>query len=191
MKKWRNYWQVRMSLLVGAMNMELVVIPLILKGWLGFAGWDLKITTCVWATSEIFYWYWFAGWLKKEIKTREKKKIKEAIDDAQSIGQDAIEELKNSGILNRIDWWIKQYIIDPFSPENYTNRKTFLFLVGSGYVVGLPILLFLGAMPVLWIVGFVFCKFVNWKAGFAAIVFGNLLKSIFFAESWDLLWTLF
>ena len=74
MKKWRNYWQVKLSLFVGALNMELVVIPIILKNGFGFEGWILKITACVWATLEMFYWYWFAGWLKEEFKLRKSEK---------------------------------------------------------------------------------------------------------------------
>jgi len=191
LKKWRNYWQVRLSLFVGALNMEIVVIPLILKSWWGLENWNLKIVACVWSTLEILYWYWFAGWLKKELKIRKAKTIKVAVGEAQSIGQDAIEELKEAGILSRCEDWIKQYVIEPFNQENYSNKKLFVFLVGSGYVVGLPLLVFLGALPILWIVGFVFCRFLNWKTGFAAIVVGNLIKNLLFVEGWDFMWRLF
>ena len=147
------------------MNMELVVIPLILKIWWGLDGWGLKIATCVWATLEMFYWYWFAGWLKEEFKFRKSEKLKNAVNEAQSIGQDAIEELKDAGIFDRTEEWIKCHLVDPFDSESHTNKKIFIFLKGSGYVVGLPFLVFLGSMPVLWIAGLAFCRFFNLKTG--------------------------
>lgn len=175
-----------MAILVGFLNMEFIVIPLILKGLFDFKGWDLKITAAIWATAEICFWYLFSGWLVLEIQKTEE--VREAI----GIGKRAVPEIKDSYFFWRAEKWTIENIINKFNPENYKGRAAYVLLKGSGYLFGLPLFFGFGLIPVLWIPGLAIARIIAWKfgwrLGFWFLVLGNMLKNIGFAEGWDIIW---
>lgn len=192
MKKWLKKKPVRFAVLVGFLNMELVVIPIILKGCFKLSGLSLKIGAVLWSSAEIFFWYWFAGWVFKKVK--ESKPVQEAIvigkESAPEV-KDRKSEIRNTEFVKKVEGWVVRHIIEPFSPENQTTKKASLFIKSCGYVFGLPAMFVLGLIPGLWIPGLVFCRAINSKIGFAAIVSGNMVKNVLFAEGWDFVWKFF
>ena len=182
--KWINEWPVRWAILVLILNMELVVIPIILKGMLGLDGWYLKTAAMFWATGEIYFWYWFSGWLAVKMKNHQE------VRDAIGIGKEAIPEVKNSISYRRADQWIRKNIIDRFDPNKYQKGRINLFLKGCGYIFGLPLFFILGLIPCLWVFGITATRIKNWRLGFWFLILGNMLKNIGFAEGWDHIWLL-
>ena len=192
MQKWLKEKPIRFAILIGVLNMETVVIPFILKGLLCLSGWPLKSAATLWASAEIVFWYWFAGWAIERIK--ESKPVREAV----AISKENMPEIKDkkSGIRNidlvkKMEEWVNEYIIEPFNPENQKARNLFLFIKGCGYIFGLPVMFIFGLVPGFWIPALIFCRAISSKTGFAAIVLGNIVKNIFFAESWDFIWKFF
>lgn len=183
--KWIDKRPVRLAILVVILNMELVVIPIILKGILGFGGVELKIAAAIWATSEICFWYWFSGWLLLELK--KSKEGKEAIE----IGKEAVPEVKMSDFYYRAEEWVRKNIIDRFNPDKYEKKFLYLLLKGCGYVFGLPTFFFLGLIPLMMAIGIIAIRIKNWKLGFGFLIAGNMVKNIYFAEAWDNIWLLF
>lgn len=183
--KWISKRPVKLAILVVILNMELVVIPIILKGMLGFEGAELKVTAAIWATGEICFWYWFSGWLLLELK-----KTKGAIE-AIEIGREAIPEVKMSNFYYRAEEWTRKNIIDRFNPDNYDKKFLYLLLRGCGYVFGLPTFFFLGLIPFMLAFGIIAIRIKNWKLGFGFLIAGNMLKNIYFAKGWDYVFTLF
>lgn len=190
MQEWLKRKPIWFAILVGILNMELVVIPWMLKGLGGLSGWSLKFAAALWASTEIIFWYWFADWVINEIK--KSKPIQEAI----AIGKEGVPEVKDkesvirrTDLVKKIEEWVNRYVIEPFNPENYKTKKVSLFIISCGYLLGLSVLFVFGLVPVLWIPGLVFCRVINSKTGLVAIVFGNMIKNFFFAESWDFIWS--
>lgn len=183
--QWINKRPVQLAILVGILNMELVVIPIILKVALGFEGTDLKIAATIWATSEIYFWYWFSGWLL--FKLKESREGKEAI----KIGKKVIPEVRGADFYYRAERWVKKNIIDRFNPDKYEKRIFYLLLKGCGYIFSLPMFFFLGLIPTMLIFGIIATRIKNWKLGFWFLITGNVVKNIGFAEGWDYIWLLF
>ena len=165
--------------------MEVVVIPIILKMILGLGGAELKIAAIVWATGEIYFWYWFSGWLLFELKKYEETK------KAIKIGKEAIPEVRGAYFYHRAEKWVKKNIIDRFNPNKYKKKAFYLLLKGCGYVFGLPLFFFLGLIPTMLVFGIIATRIKNWKIGFWFLITGNMAKNIGFAEGWDHIWLLF
>lgn len=169
--------------------MELVVIPLILKGFLGLQGVILKLSAGLWSTGELSFWYWFSGWVLKKMK--ESSPVQEAVAIGRSIDKEEFAEVKNTTLAQRLDVWFYEHIIDKFDPQNNTHKKLSVFLRGLGYVVGLPAIFAVSVIPFVWIVPFTICRWTNWKVGMVAVFAANFLKNVVFAETWDYIWGLF
>lgn len=183
--KWLKEWRVKLAILVGILNMELVVIPIILKGICGLGGVNLKIAATIWATGEIYFWYLFSGWLMPKIKKL--KEILEMVD----ISREAIPEVRSSKFFRQAEAWIQKNIIDRFDHDKYRQRRAYLILKGCGYVLGVPLFFASGLVPILWIFGIIATRVRNWKLGFWLLILGNVVKNIGFAEGWDRIWIFF
>lgn len=182
--KWFSEWRVKFSIFVACLNTELIVIPL--SKWLfGLEGSWLKFVACSLATAEIIYWFLFVGWVIKKIK--EADVAKEGVE----LAMDAIDNLKNTFLGARIEYWVKTNIVDPFDPEKHKNKFLFALLKGYGIFVSIPLFFCMGIIPTLWIVGVVVSCSARLKVGFVFLILGNIAKNIGFAEGWDLLWKLF
>lgn len=189
MKKWFRFREVKIATIVVFFNIELVVIPLILKWLLGLQGMALKLSAGLWSTGELSFWYWFSGWVLK--KMRESDLVKEAVSIGRSVNKEELVEVKNTTLVQRLDDWLYDHIIGNFDPKKHSRRKLFRFLKGLGYAVGPPVTFAVSLLPVVWIVPFTICRWTNWKSGMVAVFAANFLRNVEFAEIWDRLWTLF
>jgi len=186
---WSRFKEVRIAAIITLFNMEIVVIPFILKGFLGLKGVALKVSAGSWATVELAFWYWFSGWVLK--KMRESKPVTEAVLIRRSIDREEFIEVRNTTLVQRLDNWVYEHIIGRFDPESNSRRKLFAFLKGLGYAFGLPAIFMVSIFPVIWIVPFTLCRWTNWKLGVFVVFVANFLRNVGFAEGWDYIWTLF
>lgn len=188
-RRWFQFKETKIAVLVTLCNMELVVIPFILKGFLGLEGLTLKIVAGSWATAELSFWYWFSGWAFKIMK--ESESIKEVALIINSVGKEEFMEVRNITFVQRLDEWIYEHIVSRFDPENSSHKKLFVFLKGLGYVSGLLAIFVVSIFPVIWFVPFTICRWADWKVGISFVFVANFLRNVCFAEAWDHIWVLF
>lgn len=189
MKKWFRFREVKIAVVVTIFNMELVVIPWILKWFLGLQGLVLKLSAGLWSTGELFFWYWFSGWVLK--KMRENDLVKEAVFIGRSVNKKELVEVKNTEFVQRLDNWLYDHVVGNFDPQKNSHKKLFMFLKSLGYVVGLPAIFAVSILPFVWIIPFTICRWTNWKIGMAVIFTANFLRNAGFAEAWDYIWMSF
>lgn len=175
--------------------MEWVVIPWFFIKILGLSGEALKFIAGIWATAEMYYWWWFSGWvILWSTKTDPVKKAinigKEVIDTGRKITP----SLKNTKIFKMIEDWIQDHLVDKFKPENYKYRKLYKTILGLGYIASCVLLFCLGTipLPLFWIIGLVACRASNWRIGFLFLAMGNLFKNAYlFTLGWERIFSLF
>lgn len=187
MKSWLKEWPVWCALVVGCLNMEFVVIPFILKGWLGLTGSSLNWAATVCSTAELSFWIPFAFWVIK--KTKKHEQVQEAIVVSKVAGPYLKEAAKKTGYAHWAESWVKDNVINRFSPEN--KAAIVAWLKALGVVVGWLAVLFFGMLPVFWIAALIFCCLRRWKWGFVALFLGNMVKNVGFAMGWDFIWAFF
>ena len=188
-KHWLKFKETRMALVAVCFNTELVITPLVLKGFLGMEGITLKMVAGFCATGELLFWYWFSGWAIKRI--RESEPIKDAELIISSVGKEEFVEVRNTTLIHRLDKWIYEHIIGRFDFENNSPKKLFVFLKGLGYALGLPVIFVISIFPLIWIIPFTICRLTDWKIGMSVIFMANFVRSAGFSQLWDYLWTLY
>lgn len=149
------------------LNTEVVTVINILL--FGISGVYLKAVTGTWSTVEFSYWFWFIGWLGRNLKGTK------PIKDAVNLGEEKIlPEVKEAG-----ETWIARHI-KKFDAESNKKKRISLLLKGSGYIFGLFLLgvTSVSPFPLAWLPGLVFCRVKNWKMGFLVMLLGNLYKNI-------------
>ena len=191
--RWIKKWPVWLAAVVALLNVELVVVPIILKWFLGLSGLSLSMWTTLWTISDMFFWGWFCCWVMKEIKkseaVREAVEIKkETAPEVRELVQEVKQVVQGASLIPLVENWVRKHLIEPFSPQ-HSGRKTALLLVlkSLGYILGLPVLFLLGLAPVIWTAGLLFCCLTGWRLGFIALLLGNVTKNVLWA-SWILPW---
>lgn len=191
MKEWYREPRIIVAIIIAFLNMEFVVIPWILMTLMELSGITLKVVAALWANAEMIYWWSFCGWVIE--RSKQAPTVKDAFENALDIGQDAIDfgkkiapQIKSTGLIERIQKWIKHHILDRFDPKTHENKKLFHFLKSVSYISGCLTLLALGVLPGVWVVGLITCRIANWKMGFAFIILGNIIKNVFgFVWIWE------
>ncbi len=187
MKSWLNEWPVWCAIIVGFLNMELVVIPFILKGWLGLTGSSLNWAAAVCSTAELSFWTPFAFWVIKKTKTHEQ--VNEVIVVSKVAGPRLKEVVKKTGYVHWAESWVEDNLVSRFSPKS--QERVIAWLKRLGIFLGWLVVLFLGSIPVFWIGALIFCCLRRWWWGFVALFTGNIIKNVSFAWMWDFIWTIF
>ena len=187
MKSWLKEWPVWCAIAVGIFNMEFVVIPFILKGWLGLTGFNLGLAAAVCSTAELSFWTPFAFWVIK--KTRNHEQVNEAIVVSKTAAPRLAEVARKTGYAHWAESWVEDNIISRFSP--YSQQRIIAWLRRLGIIIGWMMVLIFGSVPVLWIGAMIFCCLRRWRWGFVALFTGNIIKNVGFAWIWDFVWTFF
>jgi len=194
MGDWLRLWPIRFAILVGILNMELVTIPIILKGLLHLSGMVLEITSAVCGTVEMCYWYFFVGWLTNE-KIKRSSRIQKTLKKGKMELPKAKEEalrIRQSETGRYYEELFRKEIIDKFDFSKYKNKKLFLFLKGLGYWTGIFANFGLGLAPLIWIVGLVASRTSKFKLWFLALLAGNAFKNAkLWANGWDYIFSMF
>ncbi len=192
LKKLGQGWPILTSLGVGALNMEVVVIPLILVGYFDLWGVELRITAICWATCELIYWYWFSGWLVTRISRGQQAMeiIKNAVDFGRSV---IIPKAQKADIIGATrEWAVSQ--IGKFNPDKYEDKRIFGFVrkhgrktaKGTGKLLAGGLLIAVAAVPtpIFWIPALVACRAAKWRTGLFCMMIGNAIKNWIFCNVW-------
>ncbi|MDP3954181.1 MAG: hypothetical protein Q8Q06_02080 [bacterium] len=191
MREWLKLWPVRFAVIVFILNMEFVTIPFVFKFLMGLSGTTLQKASAGFGTFELCFWYWYLGWFAVE-KYKRIKHIIEAGKQELSRAKEDIAEARQSDKGKYYEERLRKEILDKWDLEKYKNSRLVVFLMGLGYLTGVPIMFVLGLMPVIWIAGLIVCRFTGWRLWFLALLVGNAIKNGYgYALGWDYVFSLF
>jgi len=194
MREWLKLWPVRFAIIIFILNMEIVTIPLIFKWIMGLSGAMLQKASAGFGTFEVCFWYWYLGWFAIE-KFKRSKKIQEIIELSKQELPKAKEDITRAMQSDEGKYYeelFRKEILDKWDLEKYKKSKLVAFLLGLGYLTGIPIMLVLGSIPAIWIAGLVVCRFTGWRLWFVALLVGNAIKNGYiYAYGWDYIFSLF
>jgi len=162
MQSWvRMAWKaLRPPYLVGLLNVDLVVMP-VLKKLFAMESGTLFLASSLAATAEFVYWFWFTGIV---------------LSRPSRVQQAAL------ALIELIDRW---FVLNFKSNNHHLNR----FLVAVARMFSYVEMVAWGAAPfALWVPGLAFCREKQWNRGFMAMAIGNILKTGYFVLGWDFLW---
>jgi len=181
-------WRVRISAIVIAFNIEIVVIPVILIGILRLSGSVLRNVSSIWATVEMCWWVYFSGWVPKE--AAKIKQVAEAIELGKEVGPEFVSEAKDTDSARKVEEFVAGYTLGKFDFEKWKDSWFVSALKFLGYTFGCLFILFISAIPFpgIWIPGLAICRKNDWKLGYAALFIGNFAKNYLFAVIWEYIW---
>jgi len=185
-------WRVKVSAIVIAFNVEIVVIPWILIWFLDLSGSVLRNVAGIWSTIEMCWWVYFSSWAPSQASRI--KSVAEAIELGKEVGPEFVSEAKDTDSAKKIEEFISEHTVDKFSIDHWQNSRPYIYsmaiLKAFGYTLGWFFILILSAIPfpVLWIPGLVLCRKNGWRFGYSALFMGNFIKNYFYAYIWELVW---
>ena len=189
MKKWliwlrehREDWPIFVSIIVFFLNIEIVVTPYILAGWIGLEGYNLRFMAGIWSTVEMPWWIYFSAWLPKE--------------KMGGVGKSRLRDIFKPKSDDRF-WLIKlkvffnKHIVEKFDLENYRSDKLFKIIAGHlkdyGYLTNSVFILIFSLVPSYWVVALMVCRITRWFSLYAILLIGNFIKNYFFAYVYELI----
>ncbi len=177
MRSFKNKWPFLAAAAVTLLNIDLVVVPLLLRG--GVSGPWLFFLASILSTIELTFWYWFWGWLIRMVIRA--KSIRESISFGKEIGG----ELKREGYIDRIKNFFVRKFYWAISRKNRIAR-----IVRAGGALSMVLI---GAFPEpgTRIIGIIFCRTARWKNGFYFLALGNILHLSYIIGGWNFIFSLF
>lgn len=179
MKKIWELWPLIVALLISwPLNVSWMVIPA-LRGRGILMDWQLWLVAEILSNLELPYWWWFWGWLGRNIK--ELRPVKEAVE----LAKEKIEEAqKDRYVRSRYLDPLKEHFVNQYdwftNPGNIIIRWLKRSGHGAMFVLGVEMLI-----PGLRVAGSFFCRTTGWKAGFATLLIGNFFHVTIMVWGWS------
>lgn len=185
-------WRTKLSAVVIAFNIEIVVIPWILIWIFKLSGPVLRNTTGIWATVEMSWWIYYSSWAPNE--AAKIKSVAEVIELGEEVGPEFVSEVQETDAVKKIIEFVDDHTVGKFDIEHWKNSGPYVYTMAVlkvfGYTFGWLFILFVSAIPFpgIWIPGLAVCRKQGWKFGYVALFIGNFIKSYFYAYVWEMLW---
>lgn len=192
LRKYRKDWPILVSTIVGFLNTE-VATPFILRGIFGLSGNNLGIAAGSWASTELCWWNWFAGWIYRD-KIQKLSTVQEAISLKQEAKEFDFRKflLPKKGdpyFIVKIKDFIRNHSIDNFDPDKYEDDRFFNNLVSTlkvfGYLLTCGLIFIMGLLPLWWILALMVCRLLRWRLAYIALFSSNFLKNYWLALIYD------
>ncbi len=172
-KKFRllKWWPVGGAILVAVCSVDLIIIPTI--RYLDLGIFKTFLLSSLFATCELFYWYFFWGWFGGGIES-----VRNDWDSFRF--PRCLNWLKRF-----IGWMIKSFIKIHHKALDPANR-TIRFIKWGG----LPAVVGLGLEPVPMgtrVLATAFCRNINWRLGFIVLAITNLVHVAYVVGGMELL----
>ena len=189
-KRWYNYWPLLIAAIVGALNIDAVIIPSLNLRWLSILGFKIVnlshiipelslaqifILTVAVSIPGNIVWYWFWGWLGKLIFEwiKSQRSVQEGIKLGKEIEFVIKPVLKKKGFLDRI----KDTLTEKFKWATDEDNKYLKRLKRGGYVA----LFLMSASPEPGgrVVATIFSRSFDSKKGLVSLVLGDTFKNFY------------
>ena len=172
-----QYWPIGVAVLISICNIDFLIIP-----WLktiNLSPLNIFVLVSLLGSIELSYWYWFWGWFIKIVEYSQL--VRESIEFSKEIAVD----LKKQGFIDRvINYYAKRF-------NGATNKTSRLmkWVHRGGYVSAFVIGLI--PEPGIRIAGVIFCKSIQWRTGFVALMAGNIFHIGYIVGGWHFIFSIF
>ena len=178
MKKILYLWPLLLAPIVGFLNIDFIVIPLLKSR--GLAGFHLIGSASFLATLELAFWYWFWGWIGKLLIH-----VKTISEDIEFSKETIASDIKKNGSLNRL----LNYFAKKYHWLTNNDHRAIRWIKRGGHVSLFAVGFF--PEPASRMIGVVFCRSLHWKMGFYSLALGNIFHILYIIGGWNLVFWLF